>query len=465
MQLRRTLGLIDVFLFFVVAGSNLQWVATAAAAGPSSIPVWLIGCFAMFAPLAIAVVFLSSRLPDEGGMYVWSKRAFGPFAGFITGWTYWASNLPYFPALLYFAAGNALFIAGPHGGGLAASPAYFIAVALGGLTLATVVNIYGLQIGKWLNNAGAIARWSVTLLLVAVGAIAWWKFGSATPITVATMRPGVQIKDIIFWSVIAFAWTGPEAASFMGGEIKNPRRAIPLGLALAAPAIGIIYIVGTISVLAAVVPHDVNPSVGVMQAIGGVASRFGWSLLTPIAALLVAVSCIGSTGAWLGAVARIPFVAGIDHYLPPVFGRVHPRWGSPVAALVTQAGFAAIFIFLGQGGTSVRGAYDVLVSSTVVITLVPFLFLFASALKLRDEPATPAMVRILGGKWTVSVAALIGLTTTLVAIVFAGFPADDDPNKVLAVVKVIGLTAMMLFSGVAIYLLGRRKALSRNPAS
>jgi amino acid transporter len=164
-------------------------------------------------------------------------------------------------------------------------------------------------------------------------------------------------------------------------------------------------------------------------------------------------------------VARIPFVAGIDHYLPPVFGRVHPRWGSPVAALVTQAGFAAIFIFLGQGGTSVRGAYDVLVSSTVVITLVPFLFLFASALKLRDEPATPAMVRILGGKWTVSAAALIGLTTTVVAIVFAGFPADDDPNKVLAVVKVIGLTAMMLFSGVAIYLLGRRKALSRNPAS
>ncbi len=465
MQLRRTLGLIDVFLFFVVAGSNLQWVATAAAAGPSSIPVWLIGCFAMFAPLAIAVVFLSSRLPDEGGIYVWSKRAFGPFAGFITGWTYWASNLPYFPALLYFAAGNALFIAGPHGGALAASPAYFIAVALGGLTLATIVNIYGLQIGKWLNNAGAIARWSVTLLLVAVGAIAWWKLGSATPITVATMRPGVQIKDIIFWSVIAFAWTGPEAASFMGGEIKNPRRTIPLGLALAAPAIGIIYIVGTISVLAAVVPHDVNPSVGVMQAIGGVASRFGWNLLTPIAALLVAVSCIGSTGAWLGAVARIPFVAGIDHYLPPVFGRMHPRWGSPVAALVTQAGFAAIFIFLGQGGTSVRGAYDVLVSSTVVITLVPFLFLFASALKLRDEPATPTMVRILGGKWTVSVAALIGLTTTVVAIVFAGFPASDDPNKVLAVVKVIGLTAMMLFSGVAIYLLGRRKALSRNPAS
>jgi len=460
MHLRRTLGLPDVVLFFVVAGSNLQWVATAAAAGASSIPVWLIGALAMFVPLSIAVVFLSSHHPDEGGLYVWSKRAFGPFAGFITGWTYWASNLPYFPALLYFAAGNALFIGGTNGGALSASPAYFIAVALAGLALATIVNIYGLQIGKWLNNAGAVSRWVVTLLLIALGGFAWWKFGAATPINAATIRPGLQIKDVIFWSVIAFAWTGPEAMPFMGGEIKHPRRTIPLGLAMAAPAIAIIYVAGTVAVLAALVPHDVNPSSGVMQAIGHVSTELRWYALTPVAALLVALSCIGSCGAWLGAVARIPFVAGIDHYLPPAFGRMHPRWGSPVAALLTQAGIAAVFIFLGQGGTSVRGAYDVLVSSTVVITMVPFLFLFASALKLRTAPQTPEMVVIPGGNLTVAIAALVGLLTTISAIVFAGFPADDDPNKVLAVVKVIGLTALMLLSGVAIYLLGRKKALS-----
>jgi glutamate:GABA antiporter len=460
MQLRRTLGLADVVLFFVVAGSNLQWVATAAAAGASSIPVWLIGGLAMFAPLSIAVVFLASHHPDEGGLYVWSKRAFGPFAGFITGWTYWASNLPYFPALLYFAAGNALFIGGTNGGALSASPAYFIAVALAGLALATIVNVYGLQVGKWLNNAGAVSRWVVTLLLVGLGGLAWSKFGSTTPIDAATISPGLQIKDVIFWSVIAFAWTGPEAMPFMGGEIKQPRRTIPLGLAMAAPAIAVIYILGTVAVLATVTPHEVNPSSGVMQAIGSAATRFGWNALVPIAAALVALSCVGSAGAWLGAVARIPFVAGIDRYLPSAFGRMHPRWGSPVVALVTQAGIAAIFIFLGQGGTTVRGAYDVLVSSTVVITMVPFLFLFAAELKFRGVPQTPAMVPIPGGRWTVAIAALVGLATTISAIIFAGFPADDDPNKVLAVVKVIALTAMMLFGGVAVYLLGRRRALS-----
>src|SRR5580704_12210471 len=209
MQLRRSLGLLDVALFFVVAGSNLQWVATAAAAGASSISVWLIGCAAMFVPLSISVVFLSSHHPDEGGLYVWSKRAFGPFAGFMTGWTYWASNIPYFPALLYFAAGNALFVAGSHGTALAASPPYFIVFALGGLALATIINLYGLNIGKWLTNVGGFARWIATLLLIGLGGLAWWHFGSATPLTPATLRLGFSLKDLIFWSVIAFAWTGP----------------------------------------------------------------------------------------------------------------------------------------------------------------------------------------------------------------------------------------------------------------
>ncbi len=457
MQLRRSLGFFDVTLFFVVAGSNLQWVATAAAAGPSSLVFWVLGCLAMFAPLSICVVYLTSRHPDEGGMYVWAKRAFGPFAGFFTGWTYWASNLPYFPALLYFAAGNALFVMGNNGGALSTSPWYFIGVALVGLTIATLLNVFGLDVGKWLNNAGAISRWTVTLLLLAVGLIAWWKFGPATPISAATVHPAFALKDVIFWSVIAFAWTGPEAISFMGGEVRNPRRNIPYGLALAAPAIAIIYVLGTAAVLAALPSHDVNPSSGVMQAIAAVAARVGWTVITPVAAILVAVSCLGSCGAWLGAVARIPFVAGIDHYLPPVFGRMHPRYGSPVAALLTQAGIAAIFIFLGQGGSTVNGAYEILVSSTVLITMLPFLLLFASAIKLDAEPAPPGAVAIPGGRATIAVVAVIGFVTTLAAAVLALFPSNDDPNKALSVMKVLGLTALMVGAGIAIYFAGRRR--------
>src|SRR5690242_12937600 len=130
-RLHRSMGLADVALFFIIAGTNLQWVAASAAAGPSSLFAWVVGCVAIFVPDCIVVVYLSARYPREGGMYVWSSHAFGPFAGFITAWTYWISTVTYFPALLYFTAGNALYLVGRSGAD--ASPVYFIAVSLGGV--------------------------------------------------------------------------------------------------------------------------------------------------------------------------------------------------------------------------------------------------------------------------------------------------------------------------------------------
>ena len=455
--LRRSLGLADVTLFFIIAASNLQWVAAAAVTGPSSLVVWAVGWACMFLPLSIVVVFLSSRHPDEGGLYVWSKRAFGPFAGFLSGWTYWTSNLPYFPALLYFMAGNLLFVHGGRASVLSGSPTYFTTISLIGLAFATFLNVLGLDIEKWLNNVGAASRWSVTLVLIGLGVFAWHKFGMATPVNAATVRPGLSVTDLIFWSTIAFAWTGPEAISFMAGEVKQARRTIGYALAMAAPVIAIIYVGGTAAVLAIVPPDQTNAIYGVMQSIGTAASRIGWDFITPVAAILVMISCLASAGAWLGAVARLPFVAGLDAYLPKGFGRMHPRWGSPVAALCTQAIIAAAFIFLGQGGTSVRGAYDVLVSTTVISTLIPFLLLFASAFPLSAGPPRPEDLRPVGGRFTVLLAAMIGFLTTLIAVILALVPPANEPNKALALVKILGLTGAMVGGGVAFYAAAARR--------
>lgn len=449
--LRRSLGLADVAFFFIVAASNLQWVAAAAVNGPSSLIIWGLGWVCMFLPLSIVVVFLSSRHPDEGGLYVWSKLAFGPFAGFLSGWTYWTSNLPYFPALLYFMAGNVLFVHGWNSSELSASPAYFITISLIGLAIATFLNVLGLDIEKWLNNVGAASRWGVTLLLVGLGVLAWHKFGMATPVNAVTLRPGLGVTDLIFWSTIAFAWTGPEAISFMAGEVKDARRTIGYGLALAAPVIAVIYVGGTAAVLAILTPSQTNAIFGVMQSVATAATRFGWDFLTPAAAMLVMISCLASAGAWLGAVARLPFVAGLDAYLPKAFGHMHPRFGSPVAALCTQAAIAACFIFLGQGGTSVRGAYDVLVGTTVISTLIPFLLLFASAFPLSAGPPRPQDLRPIGGRGTVLLAAAIGFVTTLFAVILAVVPPENEPNKTLAVTKILGLTLLMVGSGAAFY--------------
>lgn len=457
--LAQTLGLRDVVLYFITAGVNLQWLATAAAAGPSSLVVWIIGAFAMFLPLGVCTVFLAARYPEQGGLYVWTKHAFGPFAGFVTGWTYWTCNLPYFPGVLYFAAGSSLYLFGASPAEpLVGTPFFYIAFAVGGLAFATALNVYGLEIGKWLNNVGAYARGLSIALLIVIGSVAWLRFGSATEINWHTLRPSLSLQDLIFWAALAFAWGGPESASFMGGEIRDARRTIPRALALAAPMIMAMYLAGTVSVLVAVPSSDTSALNGVMEAISHASVRLGLGFLAPIAAILIVLTCLGSAGAWIGSVARIPFVAGIDNFLPKAFGRLHPRYGSPAAALIVQAVIAMLLAVLGQAGTSVKGAYDVLISLMVIAQMIPFLFLFAAAIRLSGGAAQPGDLKVPGGRVTIVLAALLGLFTTAASIVLSVVTRPDDPDKVMSVIKVIGMTSVMLLAGILVYALGTARA-------
>ena len=456
-ELRPTLGLRDVTLFFVTAGTNFQWIATAAAAGQSSIVVWVLGALLMFVPLSVCVVFLSSRHPAQGGLYVWSKQAFGPGVGFMTGWTYWTSNLPYFPGLLYFAAGNALFISARTSERAIRSPLFFMAFAVTGLLLATVLNLRGMRVAKWLSNVGAIARWLSVIVLVILGAAMWFEFGSANPMTARYFIPSVRLRDLVFWSTIAFAWTGPEAASFMSGEIRDPRRTIPKALAAAAPMIAAIYLAGTMSVLVILPQAHTSALYGVIEAIHTAAQRLHIAWMVPLGACLLSVACLGSVGAWLGAVARIPFVAGIDHLLPRAFATLHPRHGSPTVAIVTQAVIAFAFALLGQAGTTVKGAYDVLISMMVVAVMLPFIPLFASAIPLSRGAPAPREVAIPGGRVTIVSMALIGLATTIGSIAVAFVPPPDDPDPMLASLKVVAMTGVLLVTGGLIYAAGKRR--------
>jgi glutamate:GABA antiporter len=455
---KRVMGFRDLLLFYVVTGISLRWIATAAAAGPSSVVIWLGAWLLFYTPLALSVIELSSRYPNEGGLYVWSKRAFGDFSGFMAGWTYWTSNLPYFPAVLYFAGSNALYMHQRAWIHLSGTPTFFIAFSLIALAAVTVMNIVGLDVGKWLHNAGALAMWIPVLIVISMGLIAWHRFGSATSFAPHALIPSLHFQDIIFWSVLTFAFGGCETASFMGEEIKNPRRTVPLALFFAGLTVAFCYIMGTVGVLLALPHAEVSNLQGLMQAISKTADRVGWQAVIPVAGFLIALSNLGAAGAYLAAVARLPFVAGLDRFLPPFFGHLHPRWKTPWVALLLQAVIGGVFAFLGQAGTSVKGAYDVLVSMGVITYFVPYLYLFAAMIKLQREPAGTAVIRVPGGKPAAYLLGTIGFLTTSVTIALSLVPQADEPNKLLAFGKVVGLTGALLLAGVWIYWSGKKRA-------
>jgi len=456
-QLRRVLTFRDLLLFYIVTSLSLRWIATAAAAGPSALVIWIIAALGLYVPLVFTTLELSSRYPEEGGVYVWSKRAFGPFAGFITGWTYWGSNLPYFPGLLYFAAANALFIGGASWQSLTSNSAYFIVFAMVGLIVTVTMHVVGLDVGKWLNNVGAAAGWTAAALLLVLGAVSWNRFGSATPINAETLTPSTSLKDVIFWSTIAFAFGGVESGSTMGEEIRDARRTIPRAILIAGVIVTFLYIAGTLAVLLAIPKEQVTGLQGAMQAIQAILARIGLASLAPLAALLVTLNAIGGVGGWFAATARLPFVAGIDRFLPEPFGRLHPTWGTPYVSLLAQAAIAGLFIFLGQTGTSVRGAYDALVSMGIIAYFIPFLFMFAALIALQREPAGPDVMRVPGGPPMAIALASLGFIVTAISIVLACIPPDEEPNKTFAVVKVVGASLALVAIGVIVYVAGRKR--------
>jgi len=448
---KKAMGFRDLILFYVVTGISLRWIATAAAAGPSSIVIWIGAWLAFYTPLALSVLELSSRYPNEGGIYVWSKRAFGDFAGFMTAWTYWTCNLPYFPAVLYFAASNALYMRPSSWAHLSNNTTFYVVFSLLALTVATLLNILGLDIGTWLHNLGALAMWIPAGIIIGMGAVAWHRYGSATPFTFHSMMPRTHLNDVIFWSVLIYAFAGCETASLMGDEIKNARRAIPWALFLGGVTVTLCYILGTVGVLVALPSSEVGNLQGLMQAISSTAHRVGLESAIPFTAFLIALSSVGAAGAYLAAVARLPFVAGIDRFLPPVFGALHPRWKTPWVGLLTQFVFGVLFIFLGQAGTSIKGAYDVLVSMGVITYFIPYLYLFGAMFKLQSEPAGPGVIRVPGGKPVAKLVAIVGLITTTLTIGISLLPQPDEPNKPLAVLKIVGLSGLLVLIGVAIF--------------
>lgn len=455
--LKRGIRFRDLVLFYVVSGLSVRWTAMAAAAGPSILLVWVAALVCFFVPLAASVMELSSRHPDEGGLYVWTREAFGSAPGFLASWAYWMSNLPYFSGVLYFGAASTLFAFGSRGRALASNSFYYLAFSVVWLTIIVLLNVRGVNVGKWLNNISALGSLLPLSVLLVLATTSYVRFGPAVHITAADLVPHWSLSNAVFWSSVFFAFGGVEAGSAMGDEIQNPRRVIPLAILVGGSILAIGYISGTGALLVSLPSEAVGGPDGFVNGIHVLSARVGADWLLAPVALLVGLNSVGSAAAYLSSTSRLPFVAGLDHYLPAVFGWIHPRYSTPWVAILFYGLAGTIVAILGQAGTTVHGAYDVLVSMAILLYFLPYLFLFASMIRLQREPAGPEVRRVPGGKPVAIALGSIGLASTALTIFLSVFPAADEPHKVMAVVKVVGGTAIMIGAGIVLFLIAQYK--------
>ena len=462
------MGFWDVLLFNIAAVLGPRWIASAAANGTSSISLWILAALLFFIPSAMTIVELSTRFPHEGGLYVWTKEAFGDFHGFVAGWCYWVYTIFYFPGLLMASVAMSVYIGGPKAAWLADDRAYLILASLALLLLAVSLNLVGLHIGKWLQNAGGIGTYVPLVMLVVVAVIVWAQHGSVSRFTWHNMLPKWDWDTVNFWSQIAFAFTGLELVCAMSEEVRNPHRTFPRAIYSSGLMIATSYILATVAVLVIIPSGDVNVQNGVFQALGRGSDLLRLGFLGVLAALLVTVGNAGGVGATVAGVARVPFVVGIDRYLPRMFGKLHPKWRTPYVAILVQGAVSAIILLIFQVNATMRAAYTALVDVAIILYFLPFLYMFAAVMKLAfrpDRKQNPNAVLIPGGRAGVIVSGVLGFAITALAMGFALVPTKDVTDKLLFFVKVAGSTIIGLGFGIYLYLHGKSRLARRSEGS
>ncbi len=422
-NLKRVLGRWDLVLLFVVAIVNLNVVPTIAASGGVTIWLWLISLLLFFWPQGIAVVELSHRYPGEGGVYLWTKEIFGDFHGFLSGWCYWTNNIFYVPTVVLIFLGIAVFTAGPKAASLANNQLFTLLTSLLLFVLLVVLNIVGLGVGKWVNNLGGIGTAIASVILIGLGIVTTRRFG--VHLSAHDLRIPFDLGLLSAFGVICFGLVGLELASVMGDEIRDPLRTIPFAVAWGGVISGLLYVGATLTLLVAVPKSEISALQGIPEAVSRMSQKVGVPWLVSPFALVLSISIAGIASAWLGGSARIPFVAGLDSYLPRSLGKLHPRFATPYIALMVQGAISILFLATSFIGAQVREAFETLLKLAVVLQLVPFLYMFAALVRLAARDAQRGYY----SKTALKLAGYCGFIVTTIGMVLAFYPSPDIAAK------------------------------------
>ena len=449
-EFRRELGLRDLILAQVMNVVGSSWVGVASKLGKAHAVFWVSAMLLYYVPLALVVIYLNRVLPLEGGLYQWAKEAFGGFWGFLIAWNLWLYAVIVLGSILFVVPTDLAYSIGPRAAWLPASkPATSFLTGLVLIFIAWVA-VRGLSLGKWLHNAGGFAVLSGYAILVAlpVWAILRGKAVSYTPIPLA-LPEASWVSLAIFGQMTVGGLSGFEYVAIMAGECRDAARNIGKAVAISAPIIALMFILGTSSVITFVGNRPIDLIGPIPQTFRAALGNAGFaSRLASLAILLLLMRAISASSFIFTGLTRLPVTAGWDHLLPEWFTRLDPRRKTPVNSILFMTVLAMVLIFFSMLGVREQEALQLLNSASNVHYGVAYVALFAiplfGAARLRKS-----LPRWLG------IPALAGLISSAIAILIAVYPIIDVVSNLEYAGKIIGVVLVSNLAGVFIYALQR----------
>jgi glutamate:GABA antiporter len=452
LELKKELGLTDLTLTQILFIVGLPWVGVAAKQGPSHVILWMLAVALFYVPSAVVVTHLNRVMPLEGGLYQWAKLGINELIGFLVAWNLWLFAILNTSEIGLQVTQYIGYIVGPAGESLTSNRAFvagtsFILIA--GLVLLTIV---GFSAGKWLHKVGG------ALMLVTFGVLlvlpfllkAFGRIPAYNPLQ--TELPVLSLMSFNLLGKMGFgAFGGFEYVAIHAGECKDPVRSIGRSVAIAAPVITIMFILGTSSVLAIVPVAQIDLIAPVPQVLNRGLNLLGVAYgIAPIVISTLLVIRVAQSSVLFGGTSRLPMVAGWDHLLPEWFTRLHSERKTPVNSVIFVGAVTFGFSVIGIIGVGKQEAFQLLWNSSGVFYALTYVAMFAIPVfgvrSVRDQ--VPLWLKV---------CSISGLVMTLLFVALSVMPIIRVESQVAFAIKIGLLIIATNAIGILLFMIAERK--------
>lgn len=336
--------------------------AAVAPYGNLAIIAWVVMGFGAVC-LGLTFAKLARLAPATGGPYAYTRMAYGDFAGFLIAWGYWISIWTSLPVIALAFAGAVMdLFPALHNRPMA------VILTLAAIWAVVFVNLRGVK------AAGIFSEVTTYTKLVPFAAIALIglffidtsHFSEFNPSGKSLLGASAALAPLTM-----FAFLGLESATVPAGDVRNPKRTIPLSTVLGIVIAALLYVLGTIAVMGLVpreqLVHSVAPFSDAARVLWG-----SWG--ATVISLAIILSAIGALNGWTLLMGQVPMAAAQDRLFPPLFGRLSPR-GVPAFGIIVSAVFATLLVLSQVAGPpGFSEVYTLIVGLSTMAAVIPYAF-------------------------------------------------------------------------------------------
>lgn len=313
-------------------------------------PGWVLLCWLFGGMIAISgslcYAELATRMPEEGAEYVYLKRLYHPALGFLTGWTSFIVGFSAPIAASAMGFSEYLF-AGliTHGDGLdpAHLPLLKKTAAMSIILIFTFIHYLGIRLGSRVQNTLTILKIAIVLGLASTG----FFMGHANWSALSLERAGsFELLGVgTAMMLVMFAYSGWNASAYIAGEIKNPRRSLPVSLITGTSIVIVLYLAINLFIVTALPYAELAGTIPVVEraAVGALGPWMGKAL-----GILISLALLSSLSAFIIIGPRVYFAMARDRLFFSFASNVHPRFGVPGMSIALQGMLAVFMVWLGS---------------------------------------------------------------------------------------------------------------------